>query len=126
MFVIPYSYVFFGLQSIILYTAFIFYFFGVLLSKDHVVDASRLLAQAMFYLASLEIPAWAGGLIFFCLNIKKKHINVVYYIIASLVYICVLIFFFTIFHTTIKRLTPDLDDSENSEDNAEGPDEEKK
>ena len=112
MLLVPYSYVFFGIQSIILFSAFMFFMFGVVTNKDNLAYSRKLLASSMTYFALLEVPCWAGGLGFFCWKQKEHKLHVTWYIIASLFYICIPIACFGAFQAVVKKIHPEHPDSE--------------
>ena len=97
MFIVPYSYVFFGLQSIILFTAFLFFIFAVHLYKDSLAYSRKILGTTMVYCAFLEVPTWACGIIVFCLNQKNHHLDVTWFIVGSVAYMIIPISLFGAF-----------------------------
>jgi hypothetical protein len=68
IFVVPFSYVFFSLQIIIMFIAFTFFLMGVALNYKKVGSTRKLVRKAMIYCTFLLIPAWGAGVTFFCLN----------------------------------------------------------
>ena len=95
MFFVPFSYVFFGLQAILDYTAFMFFLLGVTFNAKQVGSTRKLVRKAMVYCSFLQIPAWASGLIFFLLNEEQHHKSVADFAVLSLAYTCLPLALFT-------------------------------
>jgi hypothetical protein len=95
MFIVPFSYVFFGTQTVVLYAAFIFFLLGVVLNKKNVHSTRKLVRKAMIYCTFLLIPAWGAGVTYFVLNEKSHHLAVAEFVLMSLAYTCIPVVLFT-------------------------------
>ena len=112
MFIVPFSYVFFGTQTVVLYAAFIFFLLGVVLNKKNVHSTRKLVRKAMIHCTFLLIPAWGAGVTYFVLNEESHHLAVAEFVLMSLAYTCIPVVLFTGLQLKLQEAAKDQPDSD--------------
>jgi len=112
MLIVPFSYVFFGTQTVVLYAAFIFFLLGVVLNKKNVHSTGKLVRKAMIHCTFLLIPAWGAGVTYFVLNEESHHLAVAEFVLMSLAYTCIPVVLFTGLQFKLQEAAKDQPDSD--------------